>query len=160
MPRLKLYSMKGVEIPIMTQIPRDIIFKLRNFVHMIDNLSTPEAEKRNNKLWSSTSNWLCVKAMYVFTRVERNVHWWKNDIIYRYHKFVTIHKKYDKPCGIEKWRIGNSFGLSFRFFLYQGGNTPDGASDKKTGFWGSVVKKLYQSLSGTYSLLWLLQWER
>ncbi|XP_017482336.1 PREDICTED: piggyBac transposable element-derived protein 3-like [Rhagoletis zephyria] len=51
LPRVRMYYRPAINVPAITQIPRDRFFKLRNYMHFVDNLRATPQEKENNKLW-------------------------------------------------------------------------------------------------------------
>lgn len=45
LPRLRLYYRKALRVPGVTEIPRDRFFRLRNYLHFVDNLAISKEEK-------------------------------------------------------------------------------------------------------------------
>lgn len=149
LPRLRLYFMKGMEIPIITQIPRDRIFKLRNFLHVVDNLSVPEAVKETNKLWKVQPILDAVREKCLTLARAKELSIDEQMIPF---SGTTSLRQYVKnkpnPVGLKNFVLASPCGLVHDFFIYQGAKTwPNGTPDPELGIGGSVIKRLVADLS-------------
>lgn len=144
LPRLRLYFMKGIEITIITQLPRDRIYKLRNFLHVVDNLGVSPETKAANKLWKVQPILDSIRKMC--TTLQRPKELSIDEQMIPFTGTTSLRqyvKNKPNPVGLKNFVLATPNGLVLDFFLYQGGKTwPDGTPDKVLGIGGSVVKKL------------------
>lgn len=148
LPRLRLYFTKGIEIPIITQISRDRIFKLRNFLHVVDNLSITEDVKESNKLWKVQPILDTVRRKCVTLPKAKELSIDEQMIPF---SGTTSLRQYVKnkpnPVGLKNFVLASPSGLVHDFFIYQGAKTwPNGTPDPDLGIGGSVIKRLTADL--------------
>lgn len=138
-PRLRLYF--KLKISSVTVIARDRFFKLRNFLHFVDNLSVTD---KRSKLW---------KVQPILDRIMsrcRKFPYSKNlsvdEQMIPFHGTTAL-KQYVKgkpnPVGLKNFVLASPDGLLHNFFIYEGANTwPDGRPNINLGVGGSSVEKL------------------
>ncbi len=149
LPRLRLYYRPGLKVPAVTQIPRDRFFKLRNYIHFVDNLSVSSEMKKNNRLWKVQPIIDVVKQKCKSLPLSKNLSIDEQMIPF---SGTTSLKQYVKgkpnPVGLKNFVMASPQGLVFDFFIYQGANTwPDGKPMQDLGIGGSVVHKLTENVN-------------
>ncbi|XP_072380578.1 uncharacterized protein [Diabrotica undecimpunctata] len=148
LPRLRLYFMKGISIPIITQLPRDRIYKLRNFLYVVDNCKDSEDTKKANKLWKVQPILDVVRNKCITLQRSRELSIDEQMIPFTgTTSLLQYVKNKPNPVGLKNVVLASKTGPVLDFFIYQGANTwPDAAPDKSLGIGGSVVKKLSANL--------------
>ena len=149
LPRLRLYFIKGIEISSITQLPRDRIFKLRNFLHVVNNLSVSNEVKKSNRLWKVQPIIDAVRRKCV--TLPRSKELSIDEQMIPFTGTTTLRqyvKNKPNPVGLKNFVLATPSGLVLDFMIYQGAKTwPDGSPDQNLGIGGSVVKKLSADLS-------------
>ncbi|CAH2016792.1 unnamed protein product [Acanthoscelides obtectus] len=149
LPRLRLYFIKGIDIPIITQLPRDRIFKLRNYLHVVDNLSISDQENQSNTFWKVQPIRDSVRAKCITLPRTKDLSIDEQMIPFTgTSSLVQYVKNKPNPVGLKNFVLAIPSGLVLNFFIYQGAKTwPDGSPEKDLGIGGSVMKKVSDNLS-------------
>lgn len=148
LPRVRMYYKKSLKIPAATILPRDRFFKLRNYIHLVNNFEITEESKKQNRLW---------KVQPIIDALRRKCttlpHTKELSIDEQMIPFTgkSVLRQYVKnkpnPVGLKNFVLATPQGLVLDFFVYQGASTwPAGKPEPELGIGGSVVKKLSQDV--------------
>ena len=144
LPRLRMYYRRGLRVPTVTVIPRDRIFKLRNYLHFVDNLRIINEERESNKLWKVQPILDAVRQKCLSLPISRHLSVDEQMIPFSgTTSLLQFVKGKPNPVGIKNFVLATPGGLVLDFFIYQGAKTwPDGRPRENLGVGGSVVAKL------------------
>ncbi|XP_068082115.1 piggyBac transposable element-derived protein 3-like [Anabrus simplex] len=149
LPRLRLYYRPNLRIPAVVQIPRDRFYRLRNYLHFVDNLAVTDEVRKENRLWKVQPVIDVVKN--VCNKLPRCMNLSIDEQMIPFSGTTKL-KQYVKgkpnPVGLKNYVLASPQGLVLDFFIYQGANTwPDGKPNQEYGIGGSVVLKLTENLN-------------
>lgn len=148
LPRVRMYYKNSLKIPAATVLPRDRLFKLRNYMHLVNNMEISDEAKKNNRLW---------KVQPIIDSIKKKCtslpHTKELSIDEQMIPFTgkTVLRQYVKnkpnPVGLKNFVLATPQGLVLDFFVYQGASTwPTGKPEPELGIGGSVVKKLTENV--------------
>lgn len=146
LPRLRMYYRRGLRVPTVTVIPRDRMFKLRNYLHFVDNLRVSNEEKEINKLWKVQPILDAVRRKCLSLPLTRHLSVDEQMIPFTGNtSLLQFVKGKPNPVGLKNFVLATPGGLVLDFFIYQGAKTwPDGKPCENLGVGGSVVAKLVE----------------
>lgn len=146
LPRLRMYYRSKLRIPAVTQLPRDRFFRLRNYMHFVDNLIVSEETKQKNKLWKVQPiiDAFKNKSLKLPLSVRLSV----DEQILPFHGTTSL-KQFVKgkpnPVGLKIFILASPNGLVLDFVVYEGASTWSGGQpNKDLGVAGTVVDYLLQ----------------
>lgn len=154
LPRVRMYYKRNLQIPLATQLPRDRFFKLRNYMHLVDNLRISEEHKKLNKLWKVQP---AIEALLKKCRtLPHTKHLSVDEQMIPFTGTSSLRqyvKNKPNPVGLKNFILATPQGLVLDFFVYQGASTwPSGKPEPELGIGGSVVKRLTENVTPGHTI--------
>uniref|UniRef100_A0A8C4QGL5 Si:ch211-255f4.7 n=1 Tax=Eptatretus burgeri TaxID=7764 RepID=A0A8C4QGL5_EPTBU len=149
LPRIRLCYRPILKIPAVTHIPRDRLFKLRNYLHFVNNLDITAEEKQTNKLWKVTP--ILKRFRDACTKLPRSQNVCVDEQMIPFSGTTSL-RQYapgkPNPIGLKNFILLSPRGVVLDFVIYQGMETwPNGLPEPTVGIRGSVVLKLSETLT-------------
>lgn len=149
LPRLRLYYNRSLKVPIVTQLPRNRMYLLRNNLHAVNNLEVSEEEKSSNKLWKVKP--ILEKFRSTILSLPKPKHCAIDEQMIPFSGKTSLRQyvpNKPNPTGLKNFVLAAPTGLVLDFLIYQGSTTfPDGHPTPGLGIGGTVVKILAVSVN-------------
>lgn len=154
LPRLRLYYRNSLRVPAVTQLSQDRFFKLRNYLHFVDNLTVSEETKKTNRVWKVEPIIQSFKKKS--TKLPFSVNLSIDEQIIPFHGSTVLRqfvKGKPNPVGLKNFILSTPDGLVIDFIIYEGAKTwPGGHPDPELGVGGTIVKNLVANVPAGHTI--------
>ena len=150
-PRIRMYWSNSFKLPLISStMSRNRYFKLRNFLHVVNNLDVSNDEKERDKLWKVRP--IITSFLNAVLRLPREENVSIDEQMIPFSGKVSIRQyvpRKPNPTGLKNYVLASKNGTILDFEIYQGKTTnfPEDTEKGNLGAGGRAVLRLSESCS-------------
>lgn len=153
-PRIRMYWSKSFKIPLIANtMGRNRFFKIRNYLHVVNNLDVSDEERKLDKLWKVRP--IITSFHNAVLRLPREENVSIDEQMIPFSGKVSIRQyvpRKPNPTGLKNYVLASKNGTILDFEIYQGKTTnfPEDTEKENLGAGGRAVLRLSETcLPGT-----------